>query len=63
MLLTSLDDEKELRSVLNELVLRFQTSVQSGGQSIQVQCSIGVAVYQPGTELEQLIADAADQSG
>ena len=58
MLLTSLDDEKELRSVLNELVLRFQTSVQSGGQSIQVQCSIGVAVYQPGTELEQLIADA-----
>ena len=58
MLLTSLDDGKELRSVLDELVLRFQTNVQSGGQSIQVQCSIGVAVYRPGTDLEQLIADA-----
>lgn len=58
MLLTELDDEKELRSVLDELVLRLQTSIQSGGQSIPVQCSIGVAVYRPGTELEQMIAEA-----
>ena len=58
MLLTELDDEKELRSVFDELVLRLQTSIQSGGQSIPVQCSIGVAVYRPGTELEQMIAEA-----
>lgn len=58
LLLTSLDDEKELRSVLDELILRLQSHVQSGGQSIPVQCSIGVAVYQPGAELEQMVADA-----
>lgn len=58
MLLTSLDDEKELRSVLDELILRLQTNIQSGGQSIPVQCSVGVSIYQPGVELEQMIADA-----
>lgn len=58
MLLTSLDDEKELRSVLDELVLRLQTSIQSGGQSIPVQCSIGVAICHPGMELHQMIANA-----
>ena len=58
MLLTGLDDEKELRSVLDELVLRLQTNIQSDGQSIPVQCSIGVSLYQPGMQLEQMIADA-----
>ena len=58
LLLTSLDDEKELRSVLDELVLRLKTEVQSGGQGIPVQCSVGVAVYRQGAELEQMIADA-----
>lgn len=58
MLLTSLDDEKELQDVLDELVLRLRSSVQSGGQSIPVQCSIGVSIYRPGMEIEQMIADA-----
>ncbi len=58
LLMTSLDDERELRNVLDELVLRLQSSIQSGGQSIPVQCSIGVSLYHPGTELEQMIADA-----
>ena len=58
LLLTSLDDEKELLNVLDELVLRLQTNIQSGGQSIPVQCSIGVSIYQPGAELKQMIADA-----
>ena len=58
VLLTSLDDEKELRNVLDELVLRLQSNIQSGGQSIPVQCSIGVSVYRPGAQLEQMIADA-----
>ena len=58
VLLTSLDSEKELRSVLDELVLRLQTNIQSGGQSIPVQCSVGVSVYRPGDELAQMIADA-----
>lgn len=58
LLLTTLDDERELRGVLDELVLRLQTNVQSGGQSISVQCSIGVSVCRPGVTLEQMIADA-----
>ena len=58
LLMTSLDDEKELKNVLDGLVLRLQTSIQSAGQSIPVQCSIGVSVYRPGTDLEQMIADA-----
>lgn len=58
MLLTTLDDEQELRGVLDELVLRLQTNVQSGGQSIPVQCSVGVAVCRPDAELERMIADA-----
>ncbi len=58
MLLTGLDDEEELNAVLEGLVLRLQTDVQSGGQSIPVQCSIGVSVYRPGMELEEMISDA-----
>ena len=58
MLLTSMDDKEELKNVLDELVLRFQNSVQSGGESIPVRCSIGVSVCHPGDELEQVIADA-----
>lgn len=58
MLLAGLDDEKELHSVLDELVLRLQTNIQSGGQSIPIQCSIGVSVFGPNMTLEQMIADA-----
>lgn len=58
MLLTGLDDVNELRGVLDELVLRLQTNIQSGGQNFSVQCSVGVSIYQPGQALEQMIADA-----
>lgn len=58
MLLIALDDEEELRGVLDELVLRLHSEIGSGGEYIPVQCSIGVAVYHPGADLEQLIADA-----
>ncbi|WP_308589011.1 hypothetical protein [uncultured Oscillibacter sp.] len=43
------------------LVLRPQSDVQSGGQSIPVQCSIGVSVCQPGMWLEEMIS-AADEA-
>lgn len=58
LLLTDLDDVAELNSVLDELVLRLHSEVGSAGHSISVQCSVGVAICQPGIELEQLIADA-----
>jgi len=58
LLLTGLDDESELRGILDEIVLRFQSEVGSGGQSIPIKCSIGVAVYHSGAGLEEMIADA-----
>ena len=58
LLLTALDDQKELRAVLDGLILRLQSKIQSGGQNIPVQCSIGVSIYQPGMKLEQMISDA-----
>lgn len=58
LLMTNLDDEAELNSILDELVLRFHSEVGSAGHSIPVQCSVGVAIYRPDMELEQLIADA-----
>ena len=58
MLLTNLDDAAELRSVLEELVLRLHSEIGSAGQHISVQCSVGVSIYQPGTALEKMIADA-----
>ncbi len=58
MLLTGLDDELELRGVLEELVLRLHSEVGLAGQRIPVQCSIGVAQAHTDTDLEQLIADA-----
>ena len=58
MLLTSLDDQKELRDVLDGLILRLQSKIQSGGQNIPVQCSVGVSIYQPGMDLERMISDA-----
>ncbi len=58
LLLTSLDDLKELRGVLDGLILRLQSNILSGGQNIPVQCSIGVSVYRPGMSLEQMISDA-----
>ena len=54
----NLDDEAELCSVLDELVLRMHTEIGSAGEYIPVQCSVGVAIYQPGITLEQLIANA-----
>ena len=61
VLLTSLDDHKELRDVLDGLVLRLQSKIKSGGRDIPVQCSIGVAVYCPGMDLERMIF-AADEA-
>ena len=58
LLLTNLDDEAELRGVLDELVLRLHSEIGSAGKQINVQCSIGVSLYHPGVALEKMIADA-----
>lgn len=61
LLLTGLDDEKELRGVLDELVLRLHSEIGSAGRQIPVQCSVGVSLYKPGDSLEHLIS-AADEA-
>ena len=58
LLLTGLEDEAELRSILDELVLRFQNEIRSGGQAIPMKCSIGVSICQPDMGLEKSITDA-----
>jgi len=58
LLITNLDNEAELRSLLDELVLRLHSEIGSAGQHIPVQCSIGVALYHPDADLQQLIAKA-----
>lgn len=58
LLLTGLEDEKEMRNILDEIVLRFQSEVASGGEQIPIKCSIGVSTYCPGMSLEEMISDA-----
>lgn len=58
LLLTDLEDEAELQSVLDELVLRLHSEIGSAGRHIPVQCSVGVSVYRTGYSLERMIADA-----
>lgn len=58
LFLFGMDDETELRSVLNELVLRLHTEVVLDGRQTSIQCSIGVAIYHSGMTVEQLIHDA-----
>ena len=58
MLLTGLDNEDELCGVLDELVLRLHSEIGSAGERIPVQCSVGVSLCRPETELENLIAEA-----
>ena len=48
LLMTNLDDEAELNSILDELVLRFHSEVGSAGHSIPVQCSVGRGYLQTG---------------
>ncbi|WP_290761892.1 diguanylate cyclase domain-containing protein [Anaerostipes sp.] len=58
MLLTDIDDEKELRSVLESLALRLHLDIGTKGEALPIQCSVGAAVRHPGTCLEQMIAHA-----
>ena len=48
----------ELRSVLESLVLRLHSDIGTKGESLPIQCSVGVAVRQQGSSLEQMIANA-----
>jgi len=58
LLLTDIDDEDELKSVLDALALQLHSDIGTGGESLPIQCSIGVAVRTSESTLEQMIANA-----
>lgn len=58
LLLTDIDNEDELKSVLDALVLQLHSDIGTEGTHLPIQCSIGVAVRQPGDSLEQMIENA-----
>lgn len=58
LLLDDLDDEKELRDVLDELVLRLHLDVGEQNNPIPIHCSIGVSLYRPEVGIDALIAEA-----
>ena len=58
LLLTDIDDEKELKRVMESLVLRLHSDIGTGGMKLPIQCSVGVAVRQPGEKLDEMIAHA-----
>lgn len=58
LFLSGFDDETELCSVLDELILRLHIEITLDGRCVPIQCSIGVALYRPGMPLERLIHDA-----
>ena len=60
LLLTSLDDENELREILDELVLRLNTSINDAAAGeIPIHCSIGVSIlHDRHDDIEKVIAEA-----
>lgn len=58
LFLTSLDDEKELKEVLNELVLRLNTFVSSKDHNIAIRCSLGVSKIFADSDIEKVISQA-----
>ncbi|WP_125140505.1 sensor domain-containing diguanylate cyclase [Clostridium transplantifaecale] len=58
LFLSGFDDEADLCSVLDELILRLHIEITLDGRRVPIRCSIGVALYKPGMSLEQLIHDA-----
>ena len=58
LILNDLDDETELREVLDELVLRLHLDVGEQEHSIPIHCSVGVSLHRPGACVDTLIAEA-----
>lgn len=61
LLMTDLDDERELRGVLDELVEDLRVDIQSGDAVFSVHCSVGVAVWDRVSDADALM-DQADQA-
>lgn len=58
ILLTDLDTEDELKSVLNEMSHRLHLNIGTEGDDLWIQCSVGVALWKEEYSLEKMIANA-----
>ena len=58
LLMTDFDDEAELRRVLDELTGRLHVSIQAGGSSFEVHCSVGATVWDRQADADELLEQA-----
>ena len=58
LLMTDFDDEAELRRVLDELTGRLHVSIQAGGSSFEVHCSVGATVWHRQADADELLEQA-----
>ena len=58
MLMTDIDDEGELRAVLDEMVGDLHVDIQVGDAVVSVHCSIGAAVWDRVSDADALLGQA-----
>ena len=58
MLMTDIDDEGELRAVLDEMVGDHHVDIQVGDAVVSVHCSIGAAVWDRVSDADALLGQA-----
>ena len=58
LLMTDIDDEAELRGVLDEMVGELHVDIQSGDAVFSVHCSVGVAVWDRSIDADALMEQA-----
>lgn len=58
LLLTDLEDDKELEEVLSEMTLRLHFDIKDGTKAISVRCSVGVSIWKQNMSIDKLITDA-----
>lgn len=58
LLLTDLDDDKELQRVLNEMILRLHFDIKDEAKAVSVHCSIGVSIWEKNMSIDKFITNA-----
>lgn len=58
LLLTDLEDDKELEEVVSEMTLRLHFDIKDGAKAVSVRCSVGVSIWKQNMSIDKLITDA-----
>lgn len=58
LLLTDLEDDKELEEVVSEMALRLHFDIKDGIKAISIRCSVGVSIWKQNMSIDKLITDA-----